>query len=549
MFDGKKIDDQAGVIAYLESSAEKCNSQIRVCSEGHLSGNYQYSSCSESVKKKSACLFDGKNISDSETVSAFKSSSVDFGQSCEQELRKCEDGVLSGSFQYSSCSTALPKSCLFNTLTVSHGDVVKAYSQSNVQFGEACTSEDRACTNGNLSGSFKYSSCVKGQPKSCLFAGQTIPSGGSVNAFRASSVKFDEKCALEKRSCTDGMLSGTFEFESCAIGTPKACLFNGKTILHSNSVSAFKEPLVEHDQSCSKEERLCTNGQLSGAYTNDSCIKKAPPSCAIDGVALLPKSCGLPTQLHADIDFEPESASEVVGSRINKDGSLVDYHDYGYSPLFKNWRRFPLHTFGGGLRPFIFNHLGTNVLRMQVNPTPNNPLTPDQPFDRDRAEYVVKTDIRAGHTYYMQFRVYIPYDAKKFPLPSNWFLIMQARQNGSNDESPPLSISYASRDGGSLWVSVLGEKGGKRILKIPMDGKFNQWRTVSLYFKMGPNGEVATFDDGQWSPIKKHYINWDKTCEKCRPDYTLKFGIYRGPQNNGMFINYDDFKLYEVLPK
>src|SRR3989344_6233098 len=43
--------------------------------------------------------------------------------------------------------------------TVANGNSVTAHITSSVAYGSACTSETRTCTNGQLSGSYTYSTC------------------------------------------------------------------------------------------------------------------------------------------------------------------------------------------------------------------------------------------------------------------------------------------------------------------------------------------------------------------------------------------------------
>ena len=53
-----------------------------------------------------------------------------------------------------------PASCSLNGQTVAHGSTVTAYQASLVAFGNTCTGETRSCFDGNLSGSYAYTSCT-----------------------------------------------------------------------------------------------------------------------------------------------------------------------------------------------------------------------------------------------------------------------------------------------------------------------------------------------------------------------------------------------------
>lgn len=268
-FDGRTLNLGDSVTAYLASSVEygkSCESEVRICIGGALSGSYSYSSCSVGTPK--ACLFNGQTIAHGATVTAYQNSAVDFGGTCVSEARKCDNGVLSGSYSFESCAVGAPKSCLFNGQTIPHNGTVVAYQTSAVEFGKTCMSETRRCTNGSLSGAYTFGSCSVGAPKSCLFNGRTLAHGESVTAYETSSVDYGKTCGGQTRTCNDGQLSGSYTFASCSVGAPKSCLFNGATIAHGQSVKAYKALSAAV---CESQDRLCTNGALSGTYAFNTC--------------------------------------------------------------------------------------------------------------------------------------------------------------------------------------------------------------------------------------------------------------------------------------
>lgn len=55
--------------------------------------------------------------------------------------------------------TVLSASCSFNNQTIAHGQSVTAYLTPSVSYGSSCVSETRVCANGNLGGSFMFTSC------------------------------------------------------------------------------------------------------------------------------------------------------------------------------------------------------------------------------------------------------------------------------------------------------------------------------------------------------------------------------------------------------
>ena len=59
---------------------------------------------SDNTTTFNTCTFGETTIANGNSVSAYQSTSVPFGSSCSQETRTCSNGTLSGSFQFSSCS-------------------------------------------------------------------------------------------------------------------------------------------------------------------------------------------------------------------------------------------------------------------------------------------------------------------------------------------------------------------------------------------------------------------------------------------------------------
>jgi hypothetical protein len=105
----------------------------------------------------------GGSLNTGSSTTAYQASSVACGNSCASESRACTGNVLSGSYQYSSCSVGACASCgLPWGGSISHGQSVTAYAASSVPCGNSCTSQTRTCNNGSLSGSYGYSSCSVG---------------------------------------------------------------------------------------------------------------------------------------------------------------------------------------------------------------------------------------------------------------------------------------------------------------------------------------------------------------------------------------------------
>ena len=124
----------------------------------------------------------------------------------------------------------------------------------------------------------------------CVFNGSIITHGSSVTAWEALSVPNGQTCSSETRTCNNEVLSGGFQFGSCTVGDPDDptdppvppvppgdCLFNGNLVTSGSSVTAYQAPSVDYDTgSCSTQERICTDGNLSGSYVFNSCVVDGP---------------------------------------------------------------------------------------------------------------------------------------------------------------------------------------------------------------------------------------------------------------------------------
>lgn len=115
-------------------------------------------------------------------------------------------------------------SCVVGGSTIPTSGSKTFYSQPTVSSGESCAtySAVRTCTDGTLSGNplYQYPSCSEPQSLECTFNGRTINSGGSVIAFQSSSVAADASCFSQIRECSNGVLSGTFQYPTCLTQAP-----------------------------------------------------------------------------------------------------------------------------------------------------------------------------------------------------------------------------------------------------------------------------------------------------------------------------------------
>ncbi len=329
LFNGETILSGDSVTAYTTANVAAgtaCSSEVRTCNNGVLSGSNQFASCT--VDTPAACLFNGQTIADGASVPAYVSSSVPNGGECLMEYRTCTNGLLSGTNQFTSCSVEAPQSCLFNGQNVASGEVITAYLNSTESFGSACKSESRRCTDSVLDGSYQYASCVVDAPAACLFNGQTITHGQTVTAYSNSSVDYGQTCGAETRFCDNGHLSGSFEFASCDQGQPASCLFNGITVPSGSRVTAFASSAVNTPNLCQSEERSCDNGILSGSNNYASCVENAPASCLFNGRTILDGQTVVAYQNAGQADNNhPKKKSNVNANKKDKDKHPGDDDD------------------------------------------------------------------------------------------------------------------------------------------------------------------------------------------------------------------------------
>lgn len=111
--------------------------------------------------------------------------------------------------------------------TIANGSSVTAY-QTNSSTNCPSVAETRTCTNGVLSGSYTYQTCSAPAASCTLPWGGTIASGSSVTAYQ-TNVSTNCPGVAQTRSCTDGTLSGSYTYQSCSApaGSTTVSLQNG----------------------------------------------------------------------------------------------------------------------------------------------------------------------------------------------------------------------------------------------------------------------------------------------------------------------------------
>ena len=268
-FNGQILDAGGTVTAYQNSSGA-CASESRVCGPGGvLSGSFAFASC-VGAPTAAPCLFNGLTVNSGGDVTAYAASSAPAGGQCAAQTRTCTAGVLSGTYAFASCAAEGATSCLFNGQTIPDGGAVNAFAKGRVADGFACAPQPRVCRAGVLTGAGEYASCVVAGKAPCLFDGRTIVDGQSVTAFASSNAA----CTAVTRTCADGVLSGAGEYASCQAGARAACLINGRTVADGGAITLFSSPVAAVGQSCAVETRTCAAGVLSGSAASSSCFAR-----------------------------------------------------------------------------------------------------------------------------------------------------------------------------------------------------------------------------------------------------------------------------------
>ena len=99
------------------------------------------------------------------------------------------------------------------------------------------------------------------------FLPNPMVSGNSVTAYSIPTPP--GPCISESRTCTNGTLSGSYTQASCTAGCTGTPWGNVSTTYSNTAYLASSVPFPE---TCTSQTRTCTAGTLSGSYTNTTCI-------------------------------------------------------------------------------------------------------------------------------------------------------------------------------------------------------------------------------------------------------------------------------------
>ncbi|MFA6383550.1 MAG: hypothetical protein WCX17_03945, partial [Parcubacteria group bacterium] len=221
----------------------------------------------------------GGTIANGSGVTAYQSSSVACGSSCTSQTRTCNNGVLSGTYTNQACSVAACSCTLPWGGTLANGSSVTAYQAGSVPCGSTCTSQTRTCNSGVLSGSYTSQACSVAGCTSCVSpCGLAATASGNwgVNCYQALSVPCGSICSASTGYCNNGSwttpYTSGYAAGSCNVAACASCVLPwGGSIPSGNTVVGYQASSVPCGSSCSPQVRTCTNGVLSGSYANQNC--------------------------------------------------------------------------------------------------------------------------------------------------------------------------------------------------------------------------------------------------------------------------------------
>ena len=363
-FNNQEIPNGRSITAYSAESLiydTKCTSiaETRTCNDGELSGTFEFASCIE--EPPANCSFDNQIVLHEDYVEAFQLSAVEWNQSCNdyRKIRTCDNGTLSeADYIFPSCTVTEPLDCTFDSQIVLHGADVEAYQLSSVPWNETCSSyrEIRSCENGVLSGQgFAFSSCEQVAPDNCSFNEQLVEHQSSVTAWQTSSVPHGNTCASQERICTNGQLSGSYSFSSCGTAAPDNCSAAdyGQFVQHNTSEQFWQTATVPYGSSCQPQDRFCNNGTLSGSYTFAACSVSEASGCDFsDGGSTAHDPNAFLTLYNTASSDWPATCEAHVSSSVtcnNGDFSPVSLAAYSYQSCDNGTpQSCTLNTPGGG---------------------------------------------------------------------------------------------------------------------------------------------------------------------------------------------------------
>jgi Tfp pilus assembly protein PilV len=109
-----------------------------------------------------------------------------------------------------------------------------------------------------------------GQSQDCLWNGSVVSNGQSITAYQTSSVTSSNTCVSETRTCTDGALSGTYAFASCVVEGTSTCSasISGSIVRSNGGIRASDSSVIV---SSSPPGGNCTKSEASNNIATYNC--------------------------------------------------------------------------------------------------------------------------------------------------------------------------------------------------------------------------------------------------------------------------------------
>lgn len=315
------IADNQSIIAYsspIANTNNECQSEIRVCKNGKLSGSYTYQTCDYMIDGKITRSVWDKIISSDSTAWASNRTQKMIDLSDYLKEKQQESAYIQPSQnnknQPLTISQARPQTMnnsdiiqpardLTDTLdqinirdnsesdkkscrtprwtTIANWSFVYAYDRNNNSISYDCNIQKRACINGKLSWSFQYKSCsintenANRLPISITSSPSTI-FYGTLLATVPYVIPYHENLwdnfiinHNDWPSSINNWWQNYIEFADCT--TPR-----WTTIKHHQRVIAYRLPSETSNSLCNPEPRVCRDGILWWTYTYPSCTEAQP---------------------------------------------------------------------------------------------------------------------------------------------------------------------------------------------------------------------------------------------------------------------------------
>lgn len=213
------------------------------------------------------CSFNGATVSNGASVTAYLAAAPPSGQTCQSQIRTCNNGILSGTYAESDCTVSNPSV----PLKILAGGISTTYNPFAVWLSvQGATS--------NTAVDLYANGAYWGQGSGVTISGGTLtfllPSNLAINNCNANRTDCVLKVVLKNASTNTK--SPDFNLSLPSVAVAVSCPFNGTSVPSGSTVTAFEASTVPFGQTCKSQIRTCTQGVLSGTYTQPTCNVNPP---------------------------------------------------------------------------------------------------------------------------------------------------------------------------------------------------------------------------------------------------------------------------------